>query len=70
MHTGKIKKLVRDRGFGFIDATDGREIFFHRNNLLDAKFEDLNSDQGVEFEVQKSNKGPMAINIRISKSPE
>ncbi|MCD5390724.1 cold shock domain-containing protein [candidate division NPL-UPA2 bacterium] len=28
MHTGKIKKLVRDRGFGFIADTDGQEVFF------------------------------------------
>jgi CspA family cold shock protein len=67
MHTGKIKKLIRDRGFGFISATDGREIFFHSNSLLDAKFEDLNSDQAVGFEVEKSHKGPKAVNIRISK---
>ncbi|MBU2063663.1 MAG: cold shock domain-containing protein, partial [Candidatus Omnitrophica bacterium] len=34
MHTGKIKKLVRDRGFGFISDTDGREIFFHQSSLV------------------------------------
>ncbi len=30
MAKGTIKKLIRDRGFGFISAEDGREIFFHR----------------------------------------
>jgi len=35
MVTGKINKLVRDRGFGFITADDGREIFFHQNVLVD-----------------------------------
>ena len=67
MQTGKIKKLVRDRGFGFISATDGREIFFHQSSLVDINFDALNEEQEVEFEVEKSDKGPRAVNVRISK---
>ena len=66
MHTGKIKKLVRDRGFGFISDTDGRELFFHQSSLVDAKFEALTEEQNVEFEVEKSPKGPRAIDVRIT----
>jgi CspA family cold shock protein len=65
MQTGKIKKLIRDRGFGFIGATDGREIFFHRNSVVDANFDDLNEEQEVEFDVEKTPKGPSAIDVRI-----
>lgn len=65
MHNGKIKKLVRDRGFGFISDTDGREIFFHRSNVVDTNFESLNEEQTVEFEVEKSAKGPRAINVKV-----
>ncbi|MBI5144529.1 MAG: cold shock domain-containing protein [Candidatus Omnitrophica bacterium] len=65
MHKGKIKKLVRDRGFGFIDDTDGREIFFHQSSLIDVTFAALGEDQQVEFEVEKSDKGPRAIKIQI-----
>jgi CspA family cold shock protein len=65
MHTGKIKKLVRERGFGFISDTDGRELFFHQSALVDAKFDTLNEEQTVEFEVEKSDKGPRAIDIHI-----
>lgn len=65
MHKGKIKKLVRERGFGFIDDTDGREVFFHQSALVNAKFDSLNLDQIVEFEVEKSDKGPRAINIQL-----
>ena len=64
MHTGKIKKLVRDRGFGFISDTDGREVFFHQSSLIDSKFETLSEEQSVEFEVEKSAKGPRAINVK------
>lgn len=65
MHTGKIKKLVRDRGFGFIADTDGNEVFFHQSSLADGSFTALSEDQAVEFEVEKSEKGPRAVNVRV-----
>jgi len=57
---------VRERGFGFINDTDGREVFFHQSSLIDAKFDDLTEEQAVEFEVEKSPKGPRAINIKLT----
>ena len=68
MHTGKIKKLVSERGFGFISDTDGREVFFHQSSLVDVKFSDLTENQDVEFEIEKSEKGPRAANVRIVKA--
>jgi len=65
MHTGKIKKLVRDRGFGFIADTDGKEVFFHQTSLVETTFDALNEDQSVEFEVEKSDKGPRAVSVRV-----
>lgn len=69
MHTGKIKKLVRDRGFGFISDSDGREVFFHQSSLVDQKFDSLNEEAEVEFEVEKSEKGPRAVNVRLAQTP-
>jgi CspA family cold shock protein len=69
MHTGKIKKVVRERGFGFISDSDGREVFFHQSSLIDVKFDTLTEEQTVEFEVEKSDKGPRAVNVRVSQSP-
>ena len=65
MHAGKIKKLVRERGFGFISDSDGREVFFHQSSLIDVLFDALSEGQDVEFEVEKSPKGPRAVSIRI-----
>ncbi len=65
MHTGKIKKLVRERGFGFISDTDGREVFFHQSSIIDATFDGLKEEQAVEFEIENSPKGPRAINVRL-----
>lgn len=66
MHKGKIKKLVRDRGFGFIDDTDGRQVFFHRNSLVGVEFDSLQGSEEVEFEVEKSHKGPRAVNVSVA----
>lgn len=66
-HTGKIKKLVNERGFGFISDTDGREVFFHQTSLVDVRFSDLASDQVVEFDVENSDKGPRAVNVKVAK---
>ena len=61
MATGTIKKVVADRGFGFITASDTKEYFFHRNSLdstLD--FDRLNGGEAVTFEIEDSPKGPRA----------
>ena len=63
MHKGTIKKLIQDRGFGFISDTDGKEVFFHQTGVLDNKFESLTEGQEVAFEVEQSPKGPRAINV-------
>jgi CspA family cold shock protein len=67
MHTGKINKLIRDRGFGFIDDTDGRKVFFHQSSLVGITFDVLKGDEKVEFEVESSPKGPRAVNVSIAK---
>ena len=48
MARGSIKKIIRDRGFGFIAAEDGREIFFHRSEFHEAEFEDLQEGNNVD----------------------
>jgi cold shock protein len=65
MHKGKINKVVRDRGFGFIDDTDGRQVFFHQSSVSGTEFDALRGEEKVEFEVENSPKGPRAINIKV-----
>ena len=62
---GTIKKLVPDRGFGFIAADDGKEYFFHRSGLdRDMNFDSLQGGENVEFEIEASQKGPRAFKVR------
>ena len=65
MHTGKIKKVVRERGFGFISDSDGREVFFHQSGLIDAQLDALKEEQKVEFEIESSPKGPRAVKVHV-----
>jgi cold shock protein len=67
MATGTIKKLVSDRGFGFISAEDGKEYFFHRNELESSSdFDRLAGGEKVEFEIGQSPKGPQAQRVRLT----
>ena len=65
MPTGTIKKLVSDRGFGFIAAEDGKEYFFHRTGLDGSlNFDSLNGGERVTFEIEPSQKGPRANRVK------
>jgi CspA family cold shock protein len=67
MPTGTIKKLVSDRGFGFIAAEDGREYFFHRTGLdPSVNFDSLAGGEVVSFEIEPSQKGPRANRIKLA----
>lgn len=61
---GTIKRVIRDRGFGFIRSSDGQEIFFHRSGLQQLNFDALKEGEVVEFEMERGEKGPRATNVR------
>ena len=63
MTGGTIKRIVRDRGFGFIRDDGGQEWFFHRS-AVQGSFDELNEGQRVTFEEEPSAKGPRAGNVR------
>ncbi len=61
---GTIKRIVRDKGFGFIRDTDGQEVFFHRSALVGVEMRALSEGQRVEFVLEESPKGPRASSVR------
>jgi len=65
---GTIKRVVRDRGFGFIRSADGQEIFFHRSSLQQLNFDGLKEGENVEFEMERGEKGPRATSVRPAAS--
>ena len=67
MAKGTIKRLILDRGFGFIQTTEGKEMFFHRSELQDVQFADLREGQEVEFEMSRGRDGrQQAVKVRLA----
>lgn len=68
MASGKIVRLARDRGFGFIkpDGRDTEDVFFHRSALANITFESVHEGQPVTFTVEPSAKGPRAQLVHVT----
>jgi CspA family cold shock protein len=63
---GTIKRLVADKGFGFIAAGDGPEYFFHQSACTQVPFDQLREGQAVTFDVGQGAKGPRGENVRAA----
>ncbi len=69
MPKGTISNVIADRGFGFIKTEEGKEIFFHRNELEGAEFSNLKAGQKVEFEMGQDRKQrSQAVKVRIAET--
>ena len=68
MPQGTIKKIVLDRGFGFI-AGQTEDVFFHHTSVADNGFDDLKEGQTVDYEIAgddggRKGKGPRAASVK------
>ena len=67
MAKGNIKRLIKDRGFGFIKIEQGEDLFFHRSELQGVDYDSLGEGQEVEFEVGRGHSGrPQAVKVRLA----
>jgi len=65
MAKGTIKKLIGDKGFGFILTGEGKDLFFHRNELQGVDFSSLKEGQEVEYEASTGRGGrPQASKVK------
>jgi CspA family cold shock protein len=64
--TGTIKRLVSEKGFGFVAASDGNEYFFHQSACTGTPFDALREGQTVTFDTGQGPKGPRAENVRAT----
>jgi CspA family cold shock protein len=64
--TGTIKRLVSEKGFGFVAASDGNEYFFHQSACADGQFDQLREGQSVTFNTGQGPKGPRAESVRVA----
>jgi len=61
---GTIKRIMSDKGFGFVAAADGQEYFFHQSAVAGGQFDQLREGQAVTFDTGQGPKGPRAENVR------
>ena len=60
---GRVTQIFRDEGYGFIEASDGHELYFHRNSVTDGKFSHLKPHSEVRFVETEGEKGPQASSV-------
>jgi CspA family cold shock protein len=68
MAEGTIKKIVLDRGFGFIDTGGSNDLFFHFSALEGVRIEELTEGQRVAYEEGEGRQGPRAVSVRPTES--
>lgn len=64
MAEGTIKRLT-DKGFGFIETSTGKDLFFHLSAVEGVRFEELRQGQRVSFNEGQGPKGPRAENVKV-----
>jgi CspA family cold shock protein len=64
MATGTVKWFNNEKGFGFISQSDGADVFVHHSAIDMTGYRSLAEGQAVEFDVQETDKGLQAANVR------
>ncbi|MGD0486964.1 MAG: cold-shock protein [Syntrophorhabdales bacterium] len=65
MAKGTVKWFNDAKGFGFISREDGDDIFVHHTSISGSGFKSLSEGQAVSFDVEKTPKGPRAVNVVV-----
>lgn len=62
---GQIMRLVPDEDYGLIKASDGREIYFHRNSVIETDFDNLEVGMNVHFNEEQGEQGIQASSVHV-----
>ncbi len=69
MYHGKVKWFSNEKGYGFIEANDGQDVFVHFTGIQGEGFKTLDEGQSVSFEIIEGNRGPQASNVSVDENP-
>lgn len=67
MSKGTVKWFNNQKGYGFITAEDGKDLFVHFSGLNMEGFKTLEEGAAVEFDITDGAKGPQAVNVEVVK---
>ncbi len=65
MSQGTVKWFNDQKGFGFISSSDGQDYFVHHTGIICDGFKTLPEGAEVQFEIEKSEKGPRAVQVTV-----
>jgi len=60
-----VERVFREEGYGFLRTADGRQIYFHRNSVLNDEFDALQEGAGVRFAEEMGKEGPQATTVQV-----
>lgn len=64
MANGTVKWFNEKKGYGFIEQEDGPDVFVHYTGIVGSGFRALREGDGVTFDIQEGEKGPVAVNVK------
>jgi cold shock protein len=60
---GRVKWFNPEKGYGFIEVEEGKDVFVHYSEIKEEGFRTLEEGQLVEFDIVEGNRGPQAANV-------
>ncbi len=66
MAEGIVKWFNDQKGFGFIEQESGPDVFVHHSGIDSSGFKSLNEGDRVTFDIEEGQKGPAAVNVKVS----
>lgn len=65
MQKGQVKWFNAEKGYGFIESSDGEDVFVHFTGILGEGFRTLEEGQHVEYRTVEGNRGPQAAEVQV-----
>ena len=70
MASGRVKWFDSKKGFGFIEAAElEKDVFVHHSGIAGDGYRHLKEGDKVDFDIEETDKGPQAINVRLTEDP-